>query len=327
MFDLVAIGRAGVDLYSLDYGEPLDKAKKFAKYVGGTTANTVVGGARLGLNCALVTRVSDDELGSFVVSFLEKEGVDVTHVKKDPNGKTGLVLAEISPGRDGTFIFYRENAADLRVTKEDVGGLVAETRALLVTGTGLTSEPSLETVLNAAKEGKSLAKLVVFNLDWRPSLWNVSKEERVARYLKMLEPAGVIIGNEREYLAATGQEHLEAALESIPGVMGKLLVVTNGEKGAQVRSGSLIFKAEGFKVPMLKGLGGGDGFIAGFLYGRLKGWGAKESAVFGNAVGAIVVTGHACSESMPKLPIVVGFLKKNGYSFDENTGPSKPETP
>lgn len=321
--DIVAIGRAGVDLYSLDYGRPIENVRKFAKYVGGTAANSVVGGARLGLRCALVTRVSDDELGSFIVRFLAGEGVDVTHVRMDPRRKTGVVFAEVSPGRDGKFIFYRENAADLYVTKGDAPkSLISSTKLLLVTGTGLSKEPSLSTVLNAASVASSLGKTVIFNLDWRPSLWDLPLEERVRRYAKMIDSADVVIGNKSEYTAATGKGDIESAVSAIPD-SGKLLVVTSGEQGSEVRSAGQVSKAPGFRVPLLKGLGGGDGFIAGFLFGHLSGWAPKEAAVFGNAVGAIVVTGHACSESMPGLPRVVAFLRKNGYAFDRRRGPFK----
>jgi 5-dehydro-2-deoxygluconokinase len=324
VLDLVAIGRAGVDLYSLDYGVPLEDAKRFAKYVGGTTANTVVGGARLGLKCALVTRVSDDELGSFVVNFLKREGVDVSHVKKDKKRKTGIVFAEVLPGEDGRFIFYRENVADLQVTSRDVGDrLLRDTSALLFTGTGLSSEPSLSTVLQAAGSARELGKTVVLNLDWRPTLWKAGESERVARYRKAMAVSDVLVGNEREYMAATGRGDLGSALSAVPAGDRKTLVITRGESGSEVRRRGRTSTAQGFKVPLIKGLGGGDGFIAGFIFGYLHGWGPKESAIFGNAVGAIVVTGHACSESMPRLPKIVSFFKKNGYSFDAKFGPSK----
>ncbi len=324
MLDVVAIGRAGLDLYSLDYDRPLEKVKRFAKYVGGTAANTVVGGARLGLKCALVTRVSDDEIGSFVIGFLSDEGVDVSHIRRDARRKTGIVFAEVAPGRDAKFIFYRENAADMHVTEKDVGRtLLSQTRVLLVTGTGLSSEPSLGANLNAAAKAKELGKTVVFNLDWRPPLWRVPARLRTARYQKMMGLSDILIGNECEYLAAAGQDSLEDAIASILGSDRKEVVVTSGDRGSEVQVGGKTERAPGFKVPMLKGLGGGDGFIAGFLTGRLSGWKPRESALFGNAVGAIVVTGHACSESMPRKGQVVKFLARNGYSFDPKTGPSK----
>jgi len=322
--DLVAIGRAGVDFYSLDLGVPLEEAAKFAKYLGGSAANTVVGGTRLGLRCSLVTRVSDDELGSFVVGYLEKEGVDISHVKKDKQRKTGLVFAEVLPGKDGRFIFYRENVADLQVTKGDVGkSLLKGTRALLFTGTGLSNEPSLSTVLGAAKSARRLGKEVIFNLDCRPTLWTVRDAERISRYRMAIQEAEILVGNDKEYMAAMGKSDVQSAISAIPRRGEKTVVVTRGEAGSEVRVRGKVYTAQGFKVSVVKGLGGGDGFIAGFIFGHLSGWSPKESATFGNAVGAIVVTGHSCSDSMPRLTQVVSFLRKNGYSFDKRRGPFK----
>jgi len=216
--DVLAIGRAGVDLYSLDYGKPIEEVRRFAKYVGGSPANTVVGGTRLGLRCALVSRVGDDELGSFVRDFLAAEGVDVSHLRKDSRRKTGIVFAEISPGRDGRFLFYRENAGDLFVTKADVPkGMVTSARLLLVTGTGLSREPSFGTNVRAAMVARGSSRVVVFNLDWRPSLWQADQEERTRRYREVLKLSNVVIGNANEYAAATGQDDVEGAISSIPG--------------------------------------------------------------------------------------------------------------
>ena len=323
--DLLAIGRAGIDLYSLDYGAPLEKVTRFAKYVGGTTANIVVGAARLGLSCALITRVGDDEHGRFIKDYLEAEGVDASRVELDPRRKTGIVFSEVTPGKDSKFIFYRENAGDLFLRKSDVpSSLLSSASLVLLTGTGLSREPSLGSTVHVAKETKRLGGRLVFNLDWRPPLWSVPERVRVARYATVIEGADIIVGNDGEYRAATGEADVDSALDSIPALASKLAVVTQGARGSLV-----VFKGRrqfvpGFEVKLLKGLGGGDGFLSGFLFGILRGWDAARSAAFGNACGAIVVTGHACSESMPRLPEVTRFLKQRGYGFSRGAGPSKP---
>jgi len=308
--DFVLIGRAGVDLYSLDLGHTIGESTRFAKYVGGTAANVAVGASRLGLKVALATRVGDDDLGEYVIRYLKKEGVDVGHVRKDPAGKTGIVFAEILPGRDGRFIFYREKAADLLVRDEDVPApLIRRARALLVTGTGLSANPSAATVYNAMKVAKREGVMRVLNLDWRPTLWSLPEEKRVSRYAKAIRMADTLIGNEGEYLSATGARDVKSAVDSVKA-RDRVVVVTSGEKGSTVYSGSeQKIVSPGFKVKLFKGLGGGDGFIAGFLYGVLKGWELARAARFGNAVGAIVVTGHACSESMPTYGEATKFLR------------------
>src|SRR5579864_5806950 len=93
--DLLAIGRSSVDLYGQQIGGRLEDMGSFAKYLGGSPANTAVGGARLGLETALLTRVGGDHMGRFIREQLVREGVDVASVLTDPERLTALVILGI----------------------------------------------------------------------------------------------------------------------------------------------------------------------------------------------------------------------------------------
>ena len=75
-YDLVLLGRVAVDFNPVDYFQPLEECTTFKKYVGGSPANIAVGAARHGMKIGFFARVSDDQLGDFVVHFFEKEGID-----------------------------------------------------------------------------------------------------------------------------------------------------------------------------------------------------------------------------------------------------------
>ncbi len=75
-FDVICIGRAGVDLYGQQIGGRLEDMGSFAKYVGGSPTNTAIGTARLGLKPAMLTRVGDEHMGRFIRETMEAEGVD-----------------------------------------------------------------------------------------------------------------------------------------------------------------------------------------------------------------------------------------------------------
>ena len=72
--DLVCFGRAGVDLYGHQVGGRLEDMSSFAKYVGGSPANTSIGTARLGLKSAMLTRVGDEHMGRFIRETMQAEG-------------------------------------------------------------------------------------------------------------------------------------------------------------------------------------------------------------------------------------------------------------
>src|SRR6187402_2117244 len=139
MLDLVAIGRASVDLYGQQVGGRLEDMASFAKYLGGSPANTAAGGARLGLRTALLTRVGDDHMGRFIREQLVREGVDVRAVHTDPRRLTALVVLGIRDRESFPLIFYRENCADMALAPEDVdASMIAGAAAVLVNGTHLS---------------------------------------------------------------------------------------------------------------------------------------------------------------------------------------------
>ena len=114
------MGRAAVDLYGEQIGCPLEDVSTFAKYLGGSPANTAVGVSRLGLRSAMLSRVGDEQLGRFVRAQLEREGVNVEHVSTDPSRLTALVFLAVRDRDSFPHVFYRENCADMALAETHV---------------------------------------------------------------------------------------------------------------------------------------------------------------------------------------------------------------
>src|SRR4029453_2592955 len=90
-FDIICLGRFAVDFYAQQIGARLEDVASFAKYLGGSSANTAFGCARLGLKAAMAARVGDDAMGRFLVETIAREGCDVSHVSVDPARLTAAV--------------------------------------------------------------------------------------------------------------------------------------------------------------------------------------------------------------------------------------------
>ncbi len=118
--DVICIGRAAVDLYGEQIGARLEDVTTFARYLGGSPANTAVGCARLGLRAAMLTRVGDEQNGRFVLDSLAREGVDVSHVRLDPQRLTALVFLSIRSRTAFPLLFYRDHCADMALEATDV---------------------------------------------------------------------------------------------------------------------------------------------------------------------------------------------------------------
>ena len=104
-------------------------------------------------------------------------------------------------------------------------------------------------------------------------------------------------------------EHVYALLEYGP----RVVVEKRGKLGCRVHQrGGAANDVPGFPVTVQNNLGAGDAFGAGFLFGYVKGWDLWKAARLGNACGAIVVSRHGCSISMPFWDEVTAFVDERG---------------
>jgi len=170
--DLIAIGRVSVDLYGQQTGTRLEDVATFAKAVGGCPANVAIGAARLGLKSALISRVGDEPMGRFVTEQLAREGVEARGVVVDSQRLTSLVLLSVRDEHTFPLLFYRDNCADSALCEDDIDeGLVASSRAILVTGTHFSIPEAARAQRKAIDVAKAHAGKVILDIDYRPNLW------------------------------------------------------------------------------------------------------------------------------------------------------------
>ncbi|MCZ6529220.1 MAG: 5-dehydro-2-deoxygluconokinase [Chloroflexi bacterium] len=330
-YDLITMGRATIDLYAQDIGVPFEKIKSFAAYVGGSPTNIAVGARRLGLNVALISGVGEDPVGDFVLAFLSEEEIETAFITRKPMTRTGAVLLGIERPDKIPLVSYRDNAADIQLTIDDVKAApIAECRAFEFAGTNLSQEPSRSATLYAVELAKSSGVLVIMDLDLRADQW---RDVRVFGLMvrSVLPNVDIAIGTEEEIKAAVLESADQLTIThsqiTAPEIRGDLntallsllergleaLVVKQGSKGSSVylQGGEVVF-APGFSVEVFNVLGAGDAFAGGMIYGRLKGWDWYRAARMGNACGAIVVTRHGCANFMPYENEALEFIEERG---------------
>src|SRR3989442_14543712 len=116
--DVICLGRFAVDFYAQQIGARLEDGTSFAKYLGGSSANTAFGCARLGLKAGLISRVGDDGMGRFLVETIAREGCDVSHVGIDPTRLTAAAVLGIKGKETLPLIFLPEGFADTAIGAE-----------------------------------------------------------------------------------------------------------------------------------------------------------------------------------------------------------------
>ncbi|MFZ3470491.1 5-dehydro-2-deoxygluconokinase [Streptomyces sp. 4.24] len=304
-FDLITMGRIGVDLYPLKTGVPLGEADTFGKFLGGSPTNVAVAAARLGRRTAVITRTGADPFGAYLRAELRGFGVDDRWVGEVPAYPTPVTFCEIFPPDDFPLYFYRyPKAPDLEIGAAELDlEAVRAARVFWMTGTGLSAEPSRTATL-AALEARAKAGTTVFDLDWRPMLWPAGAGDGDAEpeewYRRALGLATVAVGNAEECAIATGESEPYAAARALLAAGVELAVVKRGPRGvlAVHRDGTVV-EAAPVPVTVVNGLGAGDAFGGALCHGLLAGWELERTVRFANAAGAIVASRLACSTAMP----------------------------
>lgn len=201
-YDLLAMGRSSIDLYSNDVGAPFEEITSFAAYVGGCPLNISVGARRLGTRAALLTAVGADKVGDFVLHFLEREGVETQFIPRKSGHRTSAVLLGIEPPDRFPLTYYRDNCADIELTIDDVlAAPVTQSKMLLISGTGLSKEPSRSATLYAAELAREAGTTVALDIDFRPDQWHDPRAFGVA-LRQALRLTDVVFGTEDEINAA-----------------------------------------------------------------------------------------------------------------------------
>ncbi|MFD9389646.1 5-dehydro-2-deoxygluconokinase [Streptomyces sp. NPDC060000] len=315
-YDLIAMGRIGVDLYPLQTGVPLPQVTSFGKFLGGSATNVAVAAARLGRETAVISRTGDDPFGTYLHEALRGFGVDDRWVTPVPGLPTPVTFCEVFPPDDFPLYFYRQpKAPDLEIDAHELDlDAVRETRVFWVTGTGLSEEPSRTATL-AALAHRARAGITVFDLDWRPMFWkdpSGGDPAEVARpfYAEALKHTTVAVGNLDEVEVATGMREPRAAAQALLDAGVELAVVKQGPKGVLAVNS----KGESAEVPplpvnVLNGLGAGDAFGGSLCHGLLAGWDLEKIMRHANAAGAIVASRLECSSAMPTPDEVEAAIK------------------
>lgn len=315
--DFVAIGRLCIDLNANEINRPMEETMTFTKYVGGSPANICIGMARLGMKTGFIGKVADDQMGRFIVQYLQRSTIDTSNIATDHTGAvTGLAFTEIRSPSDCSILMYRDNVADLLLEAGEVlEDYIAKAKVLLISGTALAQSPSREAVFQSLDYAKKHGATIVFDIDYRPYTWK-SNEETAVYYNLAAEKCDVIIGTREEFdrMESLEKENLHNDQKTAGkwfAHSAKIVVIKHGKEG------SIAYTQDGkshtaaiFPAKVIKTFGAGDSYAAGFLYGLMKEWSVEKSMEFGSAAASIVISSHSCSDAMPTVEQVKAYIAK-----------------
>jgi len=254
-----------------------------AAYAGGKGANQATSAARLGAKVAMVGRVGADDFGSRLVSGLNADGIDTTHVAIDDVAGTGLALINVDDSGENAISVSA--GANARVTADDVAAaadLIGQAAVVLM---------QLEVPVDAIQAAAAIARgTVILN----PAPAAVLPDS-------LLDQVDILIPNESELalLSSLPVRNPGEAASAAAALAVKDVVITMGSQGALIVGKSGATHVVALPVDAVDTTGAGDAFC-GALAAELARGAYLEAAVrFAGRVAAISVKRHGAQASMP----------------------------
>ena len=300
-FDVLAIGRSGVDIYPLQIGVGLENVESFGKFLGGSAANVAVAAARLGNRTALISGVGADPFGTFVRNELADLGVD-NSLRDDPRRvpDAGDVLRDLPAGQLPALLLPSpQRAGPPDPPRRDRRRRRARSAKLYwSTVTGLSEEPSRSAHF-AAWEARARARTHGARPRLPADVLGIARSGHRAGAASALQHVTVAVGNREECEIAVGESNPQRAADALLDLGVELAIVKQGPRGVLGKTKHSHVSVPPNDVDVVNGLGAGDAFGGSLCHGLLHGWTLEKTLRYANAAGAIVASRLECSTAMP----------------------------
>jgi sugar/nucleoside kinase (ribokinase family) len=285
-FDVVLVGEFNLDLVFYGLPETLPPehellASDMALLLGGSTAITAHNLACLGNRVGLIAPTANDLLAGFCTRELEHGGVDLSRAVAAPRGlRTGVSVHLQHEALRRSFT-YAGSTACLRFEDLDLDYL-RNARHFHLSSFFLQRAliDDVPRLLGRMKEA-GLSTSLDTNDD-PTATW----AGPIAESLKHVD---ILMPNEREAMALSGEDSVELAIRSLAHLV-PVLVVKRGSQGAVVLDHGRRLEQPAFSVSLVDAVGAGDSFNAGFLHGYLNSWPMERCLLSGNLAGAYSTT-------------------------------------
>ena len=247
---------------------------------GGSVANSIVGLSQLGNEVGFIGKVNDDELGSKYEDGLKQENVKYFYSKKKEDLPTGTCLILVTPDSERTMCTFLGTAG--KINENDVNSnAIKQSEIILLEGylwdEGEPKKAFEKAILSANKVAMSLSDQFCVDRH-KPHFLELVKNK-----------LNITFANEQEIMSLIDAKSFDEVI-SFSKSLGKIIVLTRGEKGAVAINGNEVVECgvkQGLKIVDLTGAG--DLFAAGFLHGYINNLSLKESLDKGTEMSSKII--------------------------------------
>ncbi|AVD64755.1 aminoimidazole riboside kinase [Serratia sp. CY49633] len=291
-----------------------ENANGYLKCPGGAPANVAVGIARLGGDSAFIGRVGQDSFGAFLQRVLSDEGVDIGHMRPDPEHHTSTVVVDLDLQGERSFTFMVQPSADLFLQPDDLP-VFQRGEWLHLCSIALSQEPSRSAAFTAMERIRAAGGRVSFDPNIREEVWRQPEALRPCLQKALL--LADVVKLSREELAFIS--HLDDLENAIRWMMQtyplRLLLVTLGGDGVCVHDGQRLRHFHAPSIVPVDTTGAGDAFVAGLLAALARLHELPQEAQWpaviaqAQACGALATTAKGAMTALPRADELAAFLR------------------
>ena len=247
---------------------------------GGSVANSIVGLSQFGNTVSFIGKVNDDELGNKYEKSLTDEKVKYCYQKKKESIPTGTCLILITPDSERTMCTFLGIAG--KISDKDIDENAVKNSELIFLEGYLWDEGEPKAAFNKA-----------MNISKKKAM-SLSDQFCVERHKKSFfdlvnNKLDITLANEQEILSLIDAKSFNEVI-SFGKQLGKLLVITRGEKGSIAIQKNEVVECDSQKDLKIVDLtGAGDLFAAGFLHGHINNLSIKESLEKGTEMSSKII--------------------------------------
>ena len=247
---------------------------------GGSVANSIVGLSQLGNKVGFIGKVNDDDLGKKYEEGLKKEKVEYYYSRKKEELSTGTCLILITPDSERTMCTFLGTAG--KISKKDVDTNAVKNSEIVFLEGYLWDEGEPKTAFDKAIENSNKVAMSLSDL--------FCVERHKLHFLELVKnKLDITFANEQEVKSLIDAKNFEDVID-FSKKLGKLIVITRGEKGAiAIRDHEVIEFGVQKNLKIVDLTGAGDLFAAGFLHGHVNNLSIKESLVKGTEMSSKVI--------------------------------------
>ena len=288
LIDELQLNRGGMTLVDEARADELYAAMPPAREVsGGSAANTLAGLSTLGLQCAFIGQIADDQLGKVFRHDMRATGIDFDTPARDGEPATGRVLIFVTPDGERTMNTFLGAGQFLPAAALDED-LIASAAILYLEGYLWDPEEPRKAMRRAIEVARDAGRKVAFTAS---ESFVIDRHGDDFRDLIENGRIDILFVNESELATLTGESDFEDGIAAVAGKV-PVLVATRSEKGAiAIANGERAEVAAEPVERVVDTTGAGDQFAAGFLSGHARGAPLKECLRRG-AIAAAEVISH-----------------------------------